>query len=480
MRHVRTRRRFKIILILLFIICFTVFIENRIEDLIPQLKSLAEARVEDALGGKVEFSIGSIDGGMVHPIVLNDIRIMQADASRLFQSLVIDSIRTNYYLKDVVRAMAGRELKPLLDKTSSAYVKFSAQGGDIKGFFGLYGDLSDSKIDGYLLLYGTDRIDFTGGMKDGKFEVQIRPGGIGMGSVRASGDISAGSISTVNLKFDHLKAAGFDIACEAVIKNEFMKGRVEGEFETKNFILNFRPFVDLKAKYALTRDSVEVTEFSVGEAFRAYGKVFLKEPGAIDMTLVANNVSLSWLMNTLGKKEATSTLTGTMSGKFEIKGPAGKVKMSADFGIKNGAVGKLDFDYMTATLKGELPFLKIEESRITRNSGYFAIAGEFDLRRAGRDSMFDDIKLITDDRAITWDEWESSQGKDVQELSMKKNIGGNFGIGIKKFVKEDKIDESSRDSDEYHLDYNLQNNDSLKVMVAQDNDFFGFEHKDKF
>ncbi|MBU0605570.1 MAG: hypothetical protein KKH77_04705, partial [Candidatus Omnitrophica bacterium] len=81
MRHVRTRRRFKVILILLFIICFTVFVENRVQDLIPQLKSLAEAKVEDALGGKVDFSIGSIDGGIIHPIVLSDIRIRQADAS---------------------------------------------------------------------------------------------------------------------------------------------------------------------------------------------------------------------------------------------------------------------------------------------------------------------------------------------------------------------------------------------------------------
>jgi hypothetical protein len=256
--------------------------------------------------------------------------------------------------------------------------------------------------------------------------------------------------------------------------------RVEGEFETKNLILNFKPFVDLKTKYALTRDSVEVIDLSLGEAFRAYGKVFLKDPGGIDMTLLANNVSLSWLMLTFGKKEATSALTGTMNGKFEIKGSAGKVHVSSAFDIKGGTIGKLNFDYMTATLKGELPFVKIEEARVTRNSGYFAIAGEFDLRRAGKDSMFDDIKLVTDDTAITWDEWESSQGKDTQELNMKKNIGEKFGFGYKKFVREDKIDESSRDSDEVHFDYNLQANDSLKVMVAQDNDFVGFEHKDKF
>jgi hypothetical protein len=255
---------------------------------------------------------------------------------------------------------------------------------------------------------------------------------------------------------------------------------VEGEFETKDLILNFKPFVDVKANYKIAQDSIEVTGFNLGEMFKIYGKVSLGSPNDIDLTLLSNNVSLSWIMLTLGKKEANSTLTGTMSGKFEFKGPIRKVQMDSSFDIKGGTIGTLNFDYLTATLKGELPFLKIEESRITRNSGYFALAGEFDLRRMGKDNMFDNIKLITDDTAITWDEWNSTQGKDVQELSMKKNFGGRFGFGYKKFVAEDKIDESLRDSDEMHLDYNLQANDSLKMMVGQDKDFFGFEHKDKF
>ncbi|MCX5678360.1 MAG: hypothetical protein NTY76_04555 [Candidatus Omnitrophica bacterium] len=487
MRHIRTRRRYKVILILLCIICFTVFVENRVEDLIPQLKSLAEAKVEDALGGKASFSIGSIDGGIIHPIVLNDIRIKRMDASQFAQSFAIDSIRTNYYIKDVIRAVSGSELSPLLDKNSTTYVKFSVKNGDVKGFVGLHGDLSDSRIDGYLTLFHDDRINFSGYIKNGKFYAEIKPGRPGMGSVRAFGTISADSTFIVNFKFDHLKVSGFDIACDAVLKNEFIKNsdtnaldRIEGEFEAHNLILNFKPFIDIKTSYKIMRDSVEVTDLSLGEVFKAYGKISLKNPRDMELTLLANNVSLSWLMLTFGKKEATSALTGTMSGKFELKGPLRKVKVTSHFDIKGGTIGGLNFDYMTATLNGELPFLKIEDSRITRNSGYFALAGELDLRRLGKDNMFDNVKLVTDDTAITWDEWNSTKNKDGQELNMKKNLVGHFGFGYKKFVKEDKIDESLRDSDEVHFDYNLQANDSIKVTVGQDKDFFGFEHKDKF
>ena len=487
MRHIRARRRYKVILILLCMICFTVFVENRIEDLIPQLKSLAEAKVEDALGGKVNFSIGSIDGGIIHPIVLNDIRIKRMDASQFAQSLAIDSIRTNYYIKDVIKAVGGSDLSPLLDKNSTTYVKFSLKDGEIKGFVGLYGDLSDSKVDGYLTLFRGDRINFSGYIKDGKFYAEIKPGRPGMGSVRAFGNVPTDNVFVVNFKFDHLKVFGLDIACDAVLTNKFIKSSdpralncMEGEFEADNLILNFKPFVDIKTSYKIIRDSIEVTGFNLGEAFKAYGKVSLKNPGDVDMTLLANNVSLSWLMMAFGKKGAASTLAGTMSGKFELKGPFRKVNMTSSFNIKDGMIGSLNFDYLTATLNGELPFLKIEDSRITRNSGYFALAGELDLRRIDKNNMFDNLKLITDDTAITWDEWNSTQGKDVQELNMKKNLTGQFGFGYKKFVKEGEIDESLRDSDEVHFDYSLQANDSIKVMIGQDKDFFGFEHKDKF
>jgi len=367
-------------------------------------------------------------------------------------------------------------------------VNFSFKDGDIKGFVGLNGDLGDSKVDGCLVLFDRKKINFSGHIKDGKFDAEIRPDGPGMGSVRAFGAISPNNVFTVNLKFDHLKVSGLDVTCDAVLRNKFIEspdasspGYVEGEFEIRDMALNFKPFASIKAGYKLTRDSIEVTGFNAGEALKAYGKISLTNPGNMDLTLLANNVNLSWLALAFNEKGTVSALTGTLNGKFEFKGPFRKVRMNSSIDIKGGMIGKLDFDYLTATLAGELPFIKIEDSRITRGGGYFALAGELDLRRIGKNSMFDDIKLITDDTAITWDEWNSTlSGKDAREFNMKKRIGGQFDFGYKKFVTGDKVGESLRDKDEVHLGYNLQANDSLKLSVSQDKDFFGFEHKDKF
>ncbi len=488
MRHIRTRRRFRVILILLFTICFIVLIENRIEGLAPRLKSMAEAKVEDALGGKADFFIGSIGGGLVHPIVLSDIRIKQRDPSQLLQSLVIDSIRTNYYIKDIVGALTGSDLPPLLDKNSTTYVNFSMKRGEIKGFFGLYGDLSDAKINGYVILSGKYKISIIGHIRNGKFDAEIRPEMAGTGSIRIYGVMSQEGAFTVNLKLDHLTLGGYDVVCDAILKNKIIPGSeasdasdgMDGEFETRKLIVNFKPFVDIKTHYKLRRNTFEITDFAMGDLFKAYGTVRLGQPGEIDLTVLANNVNLSWAAQMFGNKDTASGLIGTMNGKFEFKGPLKKINTSSTFDIRSGKISVLSFEYMTMTIKGDLPFVKIEDSRIIRSGGSIGLYGEFDLRRIGKASIFDNVKLTADDRAITWDEWSSAQGNDVEELTMKKNFGDQFGFGYKKFVKEGKIDESVRDSDEAHFDYNLQPNDSIKVMVAQDKDFFGFEHKDKF
>ena len=484
MRHIRNRKRFKLVLVVLFTLCLTMFLESRIEALVPELKSLAETHIEQMMGGRMRLFIGSVDGGILQPIALNDIRIQQAKGSVLFQSLVISNIRTNYHVWDLLKS--AKDKPEALEKGSSIYATFTAPGGDVRGFVGLEGDLTDSKVSGYLVFYRKHKICFSGTVKGDVFDMEIRPDRPDLGSLRATGGISDDGVFAVHLRADHLKLGGFDVVFDADLRNrkvsasEDRDGYIEGSLETKKLILNYKPFADLKASYRVSRGVLEITAMSLGEILKAHGKVNFKKPAAVDLTLLANNVSLSWLMLTFGQKEATSILTGTMSGKFEMKGPVKKMRLNSRFEIRKGTIGPLDFDGLSASVRGELPFLKIEDSRITRQSGYFALAGEIDMRRAGKDNMFDNIRLVTDDGAISWDDWKTTSSRDGQNVSMRKRLYDNIEIEYKKVVDGNTIDESSRDKDEVRFEYKLQPTDSLKVMVGQDNDFFGFEHKDKF
>ncbi|EFK95369.1 hypothetical protein LDC_2620, partial [sediment metagenome] len=188
----------------------------------------------------------------------------------------------------------------------------------------------------------------------------------------------------------------------------------------------------------------------------------------------------SRILRQLGAKEASSVMTGTLNGKFVFKGTPAKMRVESHFDMRKGTMATLDFDHLAADLKGDLPFLKIEDATVMRSSGYFALAGELDLRRAGTAAMFNGVRLVTDDGAITWDKWADVKRRDVREVSMARSLTSDIGFRYTKFVNEERIDESLRDNDQVRLEYKLSPNESLGMMLSRDQDYFGFEHRDKF
>jgi len=63
---------------------------------------------------------------------------------------------------------------------------------------------------------------------------------------------------------------------------------------------------------------------------------------------------------------------------------------------------------------------------------------------------------------------------------MQKRLNDDLNIDFKKVFADDRVDESLRNTDEVGVEYKLQPNDSLKLSVGAEKDFFGYEHKDKF
>lgn len=483
MRHTRTRRRLKSILTLLLIICLTVFVESRIEAFVPQIKNFALVPIETAFKDKIKLRIGSIDGGILHPIVFNDISIKEKPGSPVFSSIDIHSIRTEYRIWDVLLLAMGRKgrelgaLSGLLSNGAPIYINFVTKNEKISGFLKLDGVLGDAGVKGYLSLPGGARVDFLGNVKEDAFDLEIRPP---EGTVKIKGCVADDGSLETSIKAERVKFHGFDIVCDLVMKNS-ISTQLEGELETKSFILNYKQFFKPRAAYRMSNGVLEVSDLSIGDVIKGRGKIALRRPYNIDAVFTASNLSLNWLALSMGVKGARPpVISGAMNGKFEFKGPPAKLKSNMRIEIRQGALAGLDFESLSANLIGDGPVIRIEDSRIMRRSGYFALAGEMDLRKIGRSDMFEGIKLSSSDSAISWDEWETTRSQDMQEIRMKKRLNDEISLDFKKFVTEDRVDESLGYTDKVTLEYKLHPNDSLKMTLGQDADFLGFEHKDRF
>ena len=492
MRNIRAKRRFRFVLVGLLIICVILFIEDRIEAFVPEMKSFAELRIEDAMSGRIKLSIGGVDGGILHPLTFNDVKIENGKGVIVLPSLAISSIKTSYRVWDIFSAALAVNGKNkqgvfpwLLSGVSRLDVNFITADKGLSGFVRFVNSKNELNVKGYLTLLSGEKFDFSGKIKEGIYDIEVRPK---RGLLKIQGSISKDGFIDANFKVYHILLGGYDLVCDGTFKNEIAysageikKPVITGWVETKNCVLNYKPFLNLKALYRIVDSNLEISEVSFSDIVKGHGSFLLREPFTTNATFTANNLSLSWLALALvGAKNGPSIVSGTLNGKCDLKGPLANLRSNTQIDVRKGAIATLSFENLSAHFKGDGPLIRIEDSRITRESGCFVLAGDIDLRKIGKGSLFGNIRLVGDDKAINWDGWDTSKLNNIREVRMKKRINDDIDINFKKFTSEDTIDESLKSKDEVQLEYKLHPNDSLKVMVGQDEEFLGIEHKDKF
>ena len=468
MRNIRARRRTTALLTLLLIVSFIAFLESMIEAFAPQFKTLAEGKIEEAFKGDIKISIGRLEGGILRPFLLRDVKVLKKGGKPSSSIVVIDTIISNYRIWNFIFPNLAIT-KPYIA------VDFFTKNKVLSGFIAISGTIEDASVSGHVNLFDSDDIELSGNIKNGIADVILKPK---EGLVKIKGNFAANGMLLLKIIASHIKLQNFDITGEATIKNIAQDG-LEGEVEARNVVLNYKPFNDVKASYRVSKDVFEVKGLDLGRICLINGKFGLREPHIVDAVVVTDNVSLEQTLAIFNPRYA-SLVTGTMNSKWELKGPAKKLVSKVHLDVKKGRILEMKFEHLSADFKGEGSVITIEESRITRESGSFELAGYMDLGRIGKDSLFENIKIASGENTILWDGYDTAKWQDVREFRMKKKVAEGLDVGFKKFINDEKVDESVRDRDEYELSYNLHPNDSLKMKFSDGKNFFGLEHKDKF
>jgi hypothetical protein len=453
-----------------------MFFETRIEAFAPELKTLAEKRIAGMFGGNLGISIGSIDGGIVRPIALRDVRILSKsgeDSARIFW---IKSMVSNYRVWDIVSPDSFK-------KSPRVEIDFETRNKEISGFIALNGAVDNASLYGHVKLFGSDRIKFEGRIKNGIASLILKPKS---GIVKIESNFAADGVLLISIKASHFKIRDMDIAGNVVIKNISVKSPadpknecLEGEIEATNVIVNYKPFFDLKASYRISDETLKISNLDLGHMLYLNGKFGLREPHIIDVVAVTDNMNLPQVLS-IFKASYGTYVSGSLSSKLELKGAIKNLKSKLHFEMRKSRIGEVNFEYLSVSLKGDGPMMRIEDSRIVRESGPVVLGGELNLKNIGKDRFFENIKVLNGENTMAWDGWETAKWQDVREFRMTKNVLGGFNVGFKKYVNDEKVDESLRERDQFELGYSIHPNDSIKVKFANDSNFFGLEHKDKF
>jgi len=476
MRNIRFRRRLKVFLIILLAASFIAFFESRIEAFAPQFRVFASDKIGLALGGKVDIAIGSLEGGLIRPFTLRDVQVAAKGGKTHSKLVEINNIVSNYRIWNFI-------FPRFLSKEPYIAIDFVTRDQEVAGFVVIKGAIENASIKGHIKLLGGEKIDITGRIKNDVASLILMPE---KGIIKAECNFAADGVLLLKIKLSHFKVRDIDITGEIIIRNIIAKNSIdardnsiEGELEAKGLILNYKPFNDIKASYRISKETLELSNLDFGRICYINGRFGLREPHLVNATAVTDNVNIGQAFSIFNARYG-SFVQGTMNSKWEFKGPAGNLKSKIRLEIKKGRIADMDFEFLSANLKGDGPVISIEDSRITRENGSFTLAGDMDLKRIGKDSLFENLKITDGENTVLWDGYDTAKWQDVREFRMKKKITEGIDIGFKQFVNDDKVDESLKERDVYELSYKLHPNDSLKVKFSDNKNFFGVEHKDKF
>lgn len=469
----------------LLAVCIILFVEARIEAFAPQVKDFITLKAEEALGGKVKLSIGNVEGGILNPISFNEIKLKDKKDAAIFTSVVIDSIRTNYHVWDILlKRGADTGISGILSRDSFVYINFETKNRENSGFVRVEGDISDAKVIGFVNLFNSEKIDFEGRItkEHFSFTLKLRSGVVDVyGRISPSGDI------IMNARTERFRIQGIDIACDLLMRNKITadpanpsERTVESELVTRHIAVNGKIYPGIRSAYRVSKGLLEISGLEFGDNIKICGNITLRDPYKIDVRILIDNLSCTRFLTIFADQEATKAFSGTLSGKIELKGPLRDLKSNTHLEVRKGNLMGMDFDTLSVTFKGDGPLLRIDDSRIVRQSGSLVLAGELDIRKAGKGNIFDNLKLVSDEKALTWDGFNTSKLKGTEEVRMQKKLSRDFDLGFTKYTNDEKVGESTRDKDEIKLKYRLNDGDSLAMSMKDGGGFFGLEHRDSF
>ncbi len=206
-------------------------------------------------------------------------------------------------------------------------------------------------------------------------------------------------------QLDHIPLFGFDLVTYGDL--EFKPE--EGTLRTGSPVFHLELQTDyLIFQHQLLRDfelAARFSRFELGDIVARWGrvselrgKILLKRIPEGDLVLRAGPITLAELRS-FGSHPLPRSLEGVLQGKLNIRGELARPDLEGAFTIRDGAIDGLNYDLATIHFAGNLPYLVLEDSKVTKGKNSFMLKGGLDF---GLRNFLQGTKLINSEQVVIW------------------------------------------------------------------------------
>jgi hypothetical protein len=469
------------------------------------IKKTAEDKVSEFLGRRLDVKIGSISGGVLRDMILQDVSFSSgADDGEIVFS--VDRMEISYRIWWVAADKLGFVSDPERGlKYISVY--FSRSNPFVRGFIrldnfedriGLIGHVSpialgdgrkrgvkgdffrrpDGKYDCDISWDGSMRVAGNLDPAGRSIDLAFEPTGQARSEVKIKGAIDEENAIRVYTRLDKAGLLGNEIIGDLEVYYKAKDGPVF-LFEAENLLVNRRPFwnIAVGGRFSREEKTLLLENAAWGDSFSAFGKIKTEEPYALDLKIDMRNMRIHEMAEMFGSTD--KGVFGKADGEISFSGPAGKAAVKGRLYIGEGVLGGMEFKSLFATLGGKLPVIRVEDARAVKEGGNIVIGGEIDLSKMGENAAFQGMVFETDNRVAVWENWQIKKREKDNRVDATRDR-----ITITTAIEDEDVLKSGTTRDqaekEFGVKYKLDPYNSLKMDVDEDRDFFGVEHKIQF
>ena len=217
---------------------------------------------------------------------------------------------------------------------------------------------------------------------------------------------------------DLITRAHFQLRPDPVLwkKNEW---GFNGRIKTDYLILNQAPFPDFEGEFHALPSRLELLDFHWGDGYGLSGTLGLKQPFLLDATFTFKGIQLEELKS-LFARPLPENFKGLAEGEVKFKGENWRAEVEGDITVKEGSIGKIDYDRVTLHFYGLPPYLKLKDSRLKKGLRTFYLDGGIDISRP---NIFHDVNVASSEKILLWSGKELSTSEKGSAAAKRKMSG---------------------------------------------------------
>lgn len=276
----------------------------------------------------------------------------------------------------------------------------------------------------------------------------------------------------IKSKLDNLNLNGNKVSADIL----FVAKGISCWASIKNLKIDESRLLNILSKFEYAKDKLRIVFLKFGDSYFLKGTVGLNSPNSVDLNLKIVRANIRDLA-TIARVKDADAIFGIMEGEFFIKGTFRDLVSKGSLAGRNGRIGLVHYDSANINFEGFGPILRIVDSRVRQGQGSMALEGLIDLRNIGKENLYNSIRVSADESAYSWNGWGITKNGS-SELGLERDVSEEFKVSFKTSVQEEPLPDYGT-KDEVRLEYKM-GNESIKMKLKEDEEFFGVEKSLRF